>query len=67
MNKENNLKKMDDFVNVMKKSFKVIVMNKSVRGKKVKKEKEIIAEIVLEDYSSTVVLLFTGNSHVLAV
>jgi hypothetical protein len=51
----------------MKKSFKVIVMNKSVRGKKVKKEKEIIAEIVLENYSSTVVLLFAGNSHVLAV
>mmetsp|Transcript_25759 Transcript_25759/g.43410 ORF Transcript_25759/g.43410 Transcript_25759/m.43410 type:complete len:378 (-) Transcript_25759:120-1253(-) len=56
-NKENNLKQMDDFVNLMQKSFKVIIMNQSVRGKKVKKEKEVVVEVALEDYSATFMLL----------
>lgn len=60
-NSENNLRQMDDFVNVLKKNFKAVVMNQSVRGIKVKKEKEIILAAVVEDYSASVALLLSGN------
>jgi hypothetical protein len=51
---------MDDFVNVLQKTFKAVVMNQSVRGKKLKKEREIIVETIAEDYSSSVVLFLSG-------
>ncbi len=61
-NKENNLKLMDEFVGIIQKIFKGVVMNQSVRGKKVKKEKEeMIVETIVEDYTESMVLLFSGK------
>ena len=47
-------------MNVLRRKFEAVVMNQSVRGKKVKKEKKIIAA-VLEDYTSSIALLLSGK------
>lgn len=59
-NKENNLKKMDEFVHLLQKTFGAVVMNRSVRGKKMKKEKEATIEQKVEDYRSATLLFMSG-------